>query len=129
MKRKPAAATFKPYAMAQPSLLPASWDELIPADQLVRAEYRAIEKIELDPLLRKYEGGGRSGYHPGMMLKVLVYAYSQRIYPSRQIAKVMWENVNFLWLSGENRPDFRTINGSRGEKMKGVIEAMFTCGA
>lgn len=102
---------------------------MIPADQLVRAEYRAIEKIELDPLLRKYEGGGRSGYHPGMMLKVLVYAYTQRIYPSRQIAKAMWENVNFLWLSGENRPDFRTINGSRGEKMKGVIEAMFTCGA
>ncbi len=35
MKRKPAAPIFKPYTMAQPSLIPPSWDELIPADHLV----------------------------------------------------------------------------------------------
>jgi transposase len=45
-----------------------------------------------------------------MLLKVLVYAYSQRIYSSRQIAKAVRENVNFLWLSGGNQPDYRTIN-------------------
>jgi hypothetical protein len=60
------------------------------------------------------------------MLKVLVYAYTQRIYSSRQIAKALRENVNFMWLSGGNRPDFRTINAFRGEKMKGVIEEVFT---
>jgi hypothetical protein len=61
-----------------------------------------------------------------MMLKVLVYAYTQRIYSSRQIAKALRENVNFMWLSGGNRPDFRTLNAFRGEKMKGVIEEVFT---
>ena len=61
-----------------------------------------------------------------MMLKVLVYAYTQRIYSSRQIAKALRENVNFMWMSGGNRPDFRTINDFRGEKMKGVIEEVFT---
>lgn len=126
MRRKPSPPTFKPYTQAQPSLIPPSWDELIPAGHLVRVVSRAVEQIDLEPLLRKYKGGGTSSYHPRMMLKVLVYAYTQRIYASRQIAKALRENVNFMWLSGGNRPDFRTINGFRGEKMKGVIEEVFS---
>jgi transposase len=126
MKRKPAAPVFKPYTMAQPSLIPPSWDELVPANHIVRVVNRAIERINLEPVLRKYKGGGTSSYHPAMLLKVIVYAYTQRIYSSRQIAKAVRENINFLWLSGGNQPDFRTINGFRGEKMKGSIEEVFT---
>jgi transposase len=126
MRRKPAKPTFKPYTQAQPSLIPPSWDELIPAEHQVRVVNWAVEQIDLEPLLRQYKGGGTSSYHPRMMLKVLVYAYTQRIYSSRQIAKGLRENVNFMWLSGGNRPDFRTINEFRGEKMKGVIEEVFT---
>jgi transposase len=124
--RKPAYPVFKAYIMAQPSLIPPSWDELIPADHLVRVVNRAIESINLEPLLKRYKGGGTSSYHPEMMLKILVYAYTQRIYSSRQIAKASRENVNFLWLSGGNQPDFRTINAFRGEKMKGAIDEVFT---
>lgn len=126
MRRKPAKPTFKPYTQAQPSLIPPSWDELIPARHQVRIVNRAVDKINLEPLMRKYRGGGTSSYHPRMMLKVLIYAYTQRIYSSRQIAKGLRENVNFMWLSGGNRPDFRTINEFRGDKMKGVIEEVFT---
>jgi len=126
MRRKPAKPTFKPYIQAQPSLIPPSWDELIPANHQVRVVNRAVERIDIEPLLKKYKGGGTSSYHPRMMLKVLVYAYTQRIYSSRQIAKGLRENVNFMWLSGGNRPDFRTINEFRGAKMSGVIEEVFT---
>ena len=80
----------------------------------------------MEALLGKYKGGGTSSYHPRMMLKVLVYAYTQRVYSSRQIAKALRENVNYMWLSGGNRPDFRTLNAFRGERMKEVIEAVFT---
>ena len=59
-----------------------------------------------------------------MMLKVMIFAYSQRIYSSRQIAKALRENINFIWLSGYNTPDFRTINRFRGD-MKDVIEDVF----
>jgi hypothetical protein len=60
-----------------------------------------------------------------MMLKVLVYAYAQRVYASRQIAKALRENVNFMWLAGGNRPDFRTLNRFRGSRMKEVVDAVF----
>ncbi len=79
MKRKQAQPIFKPYTMAQPSLIPPSWEELIPAGHLVRVVNREVDKLDLEPLLKKYKGGGTSSYHPQMMLKVLVYAYTERI--------------------------------------------------
>jgi transposase/ribosomal protein S15P/S13E len=125
MKKGHKKVTFKPYTMAQPMLLPRSLDELIPAGHLVRVVNRVIEGIDLEPLLAKYAGGGTSAYHPAMLLKVLVYAYTQQIYSSRRIAKALRENVHFMWLSGMSQPDFRTLNGFRGERMKDVIQEVF----
>jgi transposase len=125
MKRKPAAPVFKPYVMNQVALMPPSYDEKIPADHLVRVVNAAVEKIDLSALLAKYPGGGRSSYHPKMLLKVLVYAYAEKIYSSRRIAKALRENIYFMWISGESTPDFRTINDFRGSRMKGVIGEVF----
>ncbi|TEU05964.1 IS1182 family transposase [Candidatus Bathyarchaeota archaeon] len=125
MKRKEANPVFKPYVMGQPSLLPPDLEELIPEEHLVRVVNRTIEEIDLSVLLARYKGGGTSSYHPEMMLKVLVYAYTQRVYTSRKMAKALRENVYFMWISGQNRPDFRTINRFRGEVMKGIIQEVF----
>lgn len=116
--------TFKPYSMGQ-LVFPSNLEDLIPEKHMVRVVHEAIERMDLTPLLRQYKGGGTSSYHPKMMLKVLVYAYSQRIFSSRQIAKALRENVHFMWLSAHNRPDFRTINRFRGEVMKEVIGEVF----
>jgi transposase len=126
MKRKQAAPVFMPYIQHQIKLIPPSYDEIIEKDHLVRIVSKAIETIDLSKLLARYKGGGRSSYHPIMLLKVLVYAYSQKIYSSRRIAKALRENIYFMWLSGESRPDFHTINDFRGSRMKGVIDAVFT---
>jgi transposase len=126
MKRKPAAPVFKLYVMNQMALMPSSYEEKIPADHLVRVVNEAVEKIDVSALLGQYKGGGASSYHPKMLLKVLVYAYAERFYSSRRIAKALRENIYFMWISGENRPDFRTINDFRGSRMKGVIEEVFT---
>ena len=106
-------------------LLPPSLGELIPEEHLVRVVNRVVDEIDIQAIIEKYKGGGTSAYHPRMMLKVLVYAYVERNYSSRGIAKALRENVNYMWLSGMNRPDHRTINGFRGERMKGVIEEVF----
>lgn len=123
--RKPAAPVFKPYTMNQLHLLPPSYDELIEPEHLVRVVNRVIEELDLDMMMTRYEGGGTSSYHPRMMLKILVYGYSTRVYSSRKIAAALRENIHFMWLSGENRPDFRTINDFRGSRMKGVIHEVF----
>ena len=124
MKKRSQVPVFKPYTQGQ-LRLPTDLEELVPAGHLVRVVNSAMERMDLSPLLRRYKGGGTSSYHPKKMLKVLVYAYSQRIYSSRQIAKALRENVNFMWLSGSSQPDFRTINRFRGEVMKGIIQEVF----
>lgn len=117
--------TFIDYNMDQ-LMLPMSLNSIIPQNHLVRVVNSAIERMNLKPLLNKYKGGGRSSYHPEMMLKVIVYAYTQRIYSSRKIAKALRENINFMWISGNNKPDFRTINRFRSEKLKDIIDDVFS---
>ncbi|MDP2735020.1 MAG: IS1182 family transposase [bacterium] len=123
-KKKSTHVVFKPYTMGQLQL-PTDLETLIPPNHLVRVVHDAIEKMDLSPLLKQYKGGGTSSYHPKMMLKVLVYAYTQRIYSSRRIAKALRENIHFMWISGNSRPDFRTINRFRGEVMRGIMEQVF----
>ena len=117
--------TFKAYSVGQISLLPPSLEELIPEGHLVRVVNAMLDRIDLTPLRVHYKGGGASSYHPRMMLKVLVYAYSEKIYSSRRIAKALRENVNFMWISGGNQPDHRTINGFRSGALKEVIREVF----
>jgi len=74
-----------------------------------------VDTMDLSPLFTKYEGGGAPAYHPGMMLKVIIYAYSRDIYSSRSIAQVLKTDTAFMFLSGLQSPDFRTICLFRAE--------------
>jgi transposase len=125
MKRKRAKPVYKPYRMGQIMLLPVNLDELIPANHLVRVVNEFVERMDLSALEAKYVGGGTSSYHPKMMLKVYLFAYTQKIFSSRRIAKALRENIYFMWLSGNSCPDFRTINLFRGRILKGLIEDIF----
>lgn len=117
---------FKKYQQDQISLLPESLEELISSTHLVRVVNETMERMDLQPLIDSYKGGGTSSYHPKMMMKILVYAYTEKIYSSRRIAKALRENVNFMWLSAKSRPDFRTINNFRSSRLKGLIDTVFS---
>jgi transposase len=125
MSRHPRNIVFKPYEQNQLQLFPRNIGDLIPEGHLVRLVNYAIDRMNIDFLIDTYKGGGTSSYHPRMLLKILVYAYIQGIYTSRQIAKAIRENIHFMWLAGENRPDFRTINRFRSSRLKGEIDRVF----
>lgn len=118
-------AVFKRYDQDQQYLLPPSLEDLIPSNHLVRVVNEAVEKMDLKPLVESYIGGGASSYHPKMLLKALIYGYVTKTYSSRRIAKSLRENINFMWLSGNNRPDFRTINNFRSSRLKEYIDSVF----
>lgn len=123
-RRKAIKPVFKKYDQSQKMLLPPSLDELIGEKHLARVLNETIDKLNITPLLESYKGGGTSSYHPLMLSKVLLYSYLNKIYSSRMIAKSLRENIYFMWLSGNNRPDFRTINDFR-IRLEGVIEEIF----
>ena len=123
MEKKP---SFKPYNQGQITFLPPSLEDLIPENHIVRVVDGAMDNINTKPLYEKYEGGGASSYNPVMMLKIIVYAYTQKIFSCRNIAKNCRENIMFMWLSGMNMPDYKTIDRFRSERMKDVILDVFT---
>jgi transposase len=106
---------FREYSQSQGLLLPPSLDEFVPENHEARIINDVVDTIDLWPLLAKYEGGGAPAYHPAMMLKVIIYAYSQKIYSSRSIAQELKTDTAFMFLSGLQSPDFRTICLFRAE--------------
>lgn len=116
---------FKTYQQDQLSLLPPSYDDLVPKNHPVRIVNTIIEHIDISALEKSYKGGGTSSYHPRMLLKVVIYAYLRNIYSSRKIEQALRENVHFMWLSGQSKPDHGTINDFRGKRLKGKFKGIF----
>ena len=126
MAKRILSVAFKAYHQHQGMLLPPSLDQLIGADHPVRIVSQVLDKIDIDPLLKKYRGGGASSFHPRMLLKVLVYAYINNNYSSRKIEAALQENIHYMWLSGMSTPDHNTINRFRSERLKEVLRQVFT---
>lgn len=106
---------FKDYDQNKTFLLPPSLSEFVPEGHEARIISEVVDNLELAPLFAKYEGGGAPAYHPAMMFKVLIYAYSQGLYSSRSIVRQLQTNTAFMYLSGMQQPDFRTICLFRAE--------------
>ena len=116
---------FQQYNQQQNWLFPPSIEELIPADHPVRIVNGVIEQLNLDLLISEYHKEGKPGYHPKMMLKVMVYAYMDNTYSSRKIEKAMRENINFMWLSAMQVADHNTIARFRSERLRGIFKDIF----
>jgi transposase len=53
-----------------------------------------------------------------MMTALLLYAYSQGIYSSRRIARACEERVDFMAVTAQSCPDFRTVSEFRKRHLK-----------
>lgn len=117
---------FKDYKQGrQPCLLPINLDEVIPVRHLVRQIDAVVERIDIRKLQTPFSSKGASSYHPQMMLKVILYAYATKNYSCRNIARMLRQDITYMWLSGNQRPDFNTVNRFRSEYLKEVIEEVF----
>ena len=121
-----AKIVFKELTSNQNVLFPVSLSEKIAVNHPVRVVNQVVDLLDISSLLSKYKGGGTSSYHPRMMLKVLFYAYLNNIYSCRKIEKALQENIYFMWLSGNNTPNFRTINNFRSNYLKENIKSLFS---
>jgi transposase len=103
--------TYRPYEPDQMLLLPPSIKEWLPAGHLAHFISETVERLDLNAIRSAYEREARGypPYHPVMMTKVWLYAYSVGFTSSRKVERLLVEDVGFRMLAANNRPDFRTL--------------------
>ena len=105
-------------------LLPPSIQDLVPAGHVAHFVRETVrDGLELSRIIDTYdEDRGYPPYHPGMMVALLLYAYSQGVYSSRRIARGCEERLDFAAVTGMQRPDFRTISDFRKRHLAALGE-------
>ena len=105
-------AKFKRYDYSQKVLIPVSLEQQLVPGSLEFAIHTLIEtRMDISVFEDKYKNDetGRSAYDPKILLKVVLLGYSRGLISSRQIERACCENVTFMALSGNQRPDHSTI--------------------
>jgi transposase len=110
------AKTFRDWNVEQAWLLPPSVMDFVPPDHVAHFVRDTVrEQLDVSAIMAPYEQEERGfpPYHPVMMTALLLYGYSQGIYSSRRLARSCEERLDFMAVTGMNRPDFRTISEFR----------------
>jgi len=113
-----------PYSQKQQLLFPPNIKDKLADDHLAVIINDIVESLDLSSFYQKVPLEGRPSYHPGMMLKVLIYAYATGTFSSRKIARVLHESIPYIYLSGWQTPDFRTISEFRKNNLE-EFKALF----
>jgi len=99
-------------------LFPAAIGDYLSKNHLAWIMDEVVEQLDLSRLYAKVPSVGNPSYHPKMMLKILFYGYAASTFSSRKIAKGTETDVAFIFLSGMQKPDFRTISDFRKNNLE-----------
>ncbi|MCA1204195.1 transposase, partial [Priestia flexa] len=56
---------------------------------------------------------GCPAYHPRMMMKIILCAYTQSVFSGRKIEALLKDSIRMMWLAQGYEPSYRTINRFR----------------
>jgi len=92
-------------------LLPPCVDDLLPKNHLARFVVEVVERLDLSPILQKYEARGRGStpYHPSILVALLFYGYTTGTMSSRKIERAAHYDIAFRFIAAGHHPDHDTI--------------------
>ncbi len=92
-------------------LFPARIEDYVPAEAPVRVYDAIIDASDLEDLGFEVDPHkvGCPQYDPRAMLKLLVYGCSYGVRSSRKLERECHNNISFIWLMGDLKPDHKTI--------------------
>ena len=98
----------------QSFLMPPDVRDWLPEGHLAWFVIDAVGEMDLDGFYAAYRWDGRSrpAYDPVMMVALLLYAYARGTRSSRAIERACEEDVAFLVLAAQQRPDQPRSRGS-----------------
>lgn len=105
-------AKYKNYDYSQSLLIPVSLEDQLMPGTLEFAIHALVEhRMDISVFDENYQNDetGRRAYDPKILLKVVLLGYSRGLISSRQIERACCENVTFMAMSCNQRPDHSTI--------------------
>ncbi|MEK4285623.1 IS1182 family transposase [Ureibacillus sp. FSL K6-0165] len=116
---------FKYYNMNQ-LVLPLDLEVKLQENDIAFHIHHLVESIPheaFEPFLRNT---GCPAYHPRMMLKIILCAYSQSVFSGRKIEALLKDSIRMMWLAQGYEPSYRTINRFRVQpEVKELIRQCF----
>lgn len=106
---------YQNYTTGQTALV-LNLDFTIPQNHLVHAISQFVDSIPLAVLEGESSATGRPAYHPARMLKILLFAYSRKVFSRRKIAQMLTENLPMMYLADQQTMSYHTINNFRASK-------------
>lgn len=100
---------------------------LVPQDDSVRLLRNIVREMDFSKVYSAYsEKGRKPAISPITMFEIIVYAYTNGIFSSRDIEKACRRDINFMWLlDNQPAPDHTTINRFRDERLIEHMEDLF----
>ncbi len=121
------AKWYRPVDRDQGFLLPPDMREWLPADDPVWLVIEVVsEHLDTSAVhrLRRLGGVGRAGYDPVMLVTLLIWAWSQGVFSSRQIERACSRDIGFRVICAGDVPDHVTIARFR-VAVGAVVEELF----
>jgi transposase len=99
-------------------LFPASLDEKITSDNIVRLIDAFVDSLDIESLdfvirHKSKSAPGAPEYHPADLLKIYIYGYINRTRSSRQLEQCCKVNIEMMWLFNGLSPGHVTISNFR----------------
>lgn len=104
-------------------MFPARLDDYVDEENPVRAVDVFVDALDLATLgfdAVNRAAGGRPAYHPATLLKIYIYGYLNRIQSSRRLEREAQRNLELIWLTGHQAPDFKTIADFRKDSGEAI---------
>ena len=102
-----------PVEFNQRSLFATNVFDLLTADHPCYVYEDIFEQLDTSSVEKLFSIRGQNAYHPRLIMAILIYAYSQGIFSSREIEKKCHEDLSFMFISRCNCPNFRVLSDFR----------------
>jgi transposase len=106
---------------SQTLLFPERLEDYITAENPVRFLDAFVSTLDLHTLgfdKARCANTGRPPYEPAVLLKLYLYGYLHRVRSSRLLEAECQRNVEVIWLTGKQAPDFKTIADFRKDNLQ-----------
>ncbi|MCM3007149.1 transposase, partial [Priestia koreensis] len=89
-------------------VLPLDLERNVKENDVAFVIHHLVEQIPDEAFAGFLRKTGCPAYHPRMMMKVILCAYTQSVFSGRKIEALLQDSIRMMWLAQGYEPSYRT---------------------